>query len=253
MLELFVLAAGVLAGIASALFGIGGAVVAIPILYLLLHVPAQTAVGTAIVLVVLNSALGAYRYGRKGLVDRRFALLAGPAGIVFALSGAWLNEGASQAAVAYGVALVTILFAGLSFYGERFKRMKWAQAARLKRRYAVTLGAFVGLVNGFTGIGGGAALTSMLGSVFGKTQHEAVATSLATIFIFAVPGALAHLALGNTDAALLIPLLAGGLIGSQVGVSLGLKTGGARLRKATAFFFLLLGVWLALSQYLKAG
>ncbi|MBU1196948.1 sulfite exporter TauE/SafE family protein [Candidatus Micrarchaeota archaeon] len=251
MFEPFALFIGLLAGLTSALFGIGGAVIAIPLLYLGLGFTAQTAVGTAIFLVVLNSAIGAYKYNKRGLVNKKFALTAGVTGILFAIAGAWLTAGVKQSLVVYAVAFVTMAFAGLSFYGEQIKKMKWTNKVREKKRWASMLGAFVGLVNGFTGIGGGAALTSLLGSVFGLSVHAAVATSLATILFFSIPSALTHYSLGHTNVSVLLPLLVGAVIGSTIGVRVAMALKDNKLRAYTSIFFFLIGLWLAVSEYLK--
>ncbi|MFH1200323.1 MAG: sulfite exporter TauE/SafE family protein [Candidatus Micrarchaeota archaeon] len=253
MLEIPALFTGLLAGIASGLFGIGGAAIAIPLLHGIFNLSAKESVGTAIFLAALSAASGAFAFRGKKLVDKKFAASAGLAGIIFSVAGAWLTIKASDSAIAYAVAGIILFFALVTFFGGAIRQHHWSRKVREHRFAAAAAGAFVGAINGFTGLGGGVPLTALLGSVYGLSAHAAAATSLATILIFSLPGAVAHLALGNTNTAMLLPLLAGGVIGSQIGVRLGLKVEEKRLRAATASFFLLLGAWMALAELLKAG
>ena len=61
------LAIGVIAGILSGLFGIGGGIVIVPALLLITRMKPETAVGTSLGSLLLPvGALGAYRYYRDG-------------------------------------------------------------------------------------------------------------------------------------------------------------------------------------------
>ena len=78
---------GVIAGILSGFFGIGGGIVIVPAL-LFTRMKPETAIGTALASLLLPvGALGAYRYYRGGFLDIRVALLIA-AGLFL---GAWLG------------------------------------------------------------------------------------------------------------------------------------------------------------------
>lgn len=82
------LAIGLLAGLLSGLFGIGGGVVIVPALMLIAKMKPQTSVGTSLAALLLPvGALGAWHYYRNGFVSVRVALLIA-LGLVF---GAWLG------------------------------------------------------------------------------------------------------------------------------------------------------------------
>ena len=85
------LAVGFVAGMLSALLGIGGAVVTTPAVRVLGATPIE-AVGSTVPAILPGAISGAYRYARAGLVDWTLALSLGISGAVFALGGAWLSD-----------------------------------------------------------------------------------------------------------------------------------------------------------------
>jgi uncharacterized membrane protein YfcA len=68
------LAVGLLAGILSGFFGIGGGLVIVPALMMIWHMQPQAATGTSLGALLLPvGALGAWQYYRNGFVDVRAA------------------------------------------------------------------------------------------------------------------------------------------------------------------------------------
>jgi uncharacterized membrane protein YfcA len=88
MMWALVAAIGLVAGVVSGLFGVGGAVVIIPALVLLAQVPHHTASGTSLAALLLPVGfLGALEYYRRGQVNIPYALIIA-AGL---LLGAWVG------------------------------------------------------------------------------------------------------------------------------------------------------------------
>jgi len=83
------LAIGLVAGVLSGLFGIGGGVVIVPALVLLGGMKPETATGTSLAALLLPvGALGAWHYHQHGFVQIRVALW-----IALGLTlGAWLGS-----------------------------------------------------------------------------------------------------------------------------------------------------------------
>jgi uncharacterized protein len=239
---------GIAAGALSAMTGIGGAVIAIPLL-LAAGTGAHAAVGLAILMVVVAAANGAYSYSTRGLVDWHAAFQVGIPGMATAVIGAWVSARVPAPVLVYAVAGVVLFFGAFILLSKPVESEKKS----LRKSHAALLGAAVGFVSGLTGIGGGAILASSYAGLLGFAAHSAIATAHATMLLFALPGAAAHIALGSTDAAAAVPLLFGALAGSRLGVRMALRTDEARLRKGMAVLFVLIGLWLAISQYLKAG
>ncbi len=231
---------GFAAGVLSGMTGIGGAVVAIPLL-LALGVSPHAAVGSAILLVVVAAANGAYSYSKRGLVDWPAALHVGIPGALSSIAGAWVSNQTPAPVLVYGIALVVTFFGAILLFSRRHKEPAKKGVAK---RHAVALGLAVGFVSGLTGIGGGSILASSYATALGLAAHSAVATAHATILFFALPGAASHVVLGSADLIAALPLLAGGLLGSKVGVRLAVRAPEILLRKGMALLFILIGLWL---------
>lgn len=82
---------GLVAGVLSGLFGIGGGIVIVPALVFVAQMAQKTATGTSLAALLLPvGALGAYEYYKTGALEWRAALLIAPGLAVGALLGAKL-------------------------------------------------------------------------------------------------------------------------------------------------------------------
>src|SRR2546430_4253698 len=104
---------GLMAGVVSGLFGVGGAIVIIPGLVLVAKLPQHTANGTSLAALLLPvGLLGAWEYYRRGQVNVPYAAIIA-AGLFFgALLGAKLAGSLSDWAPRGGVGGGFFLFAG---------------------------------------------------------------------------------------------------------------------------------------------
>ena len=75
-------------GTLGGLFGIGGGLIAIPVLGVLFGLDQQLAQGTALVMVVPNVLLAIWRYHQRNRIDWRHAAALAGASFVFAIVGA---------------------------------------------------------------------------------------------------------------------------------------------------------------------
>jgi len=84
--DVLTLVLGVVTGVLSGAFGVGGAIISTPGVRLL-GASAFVAVGTTLPSIVPGAAVGAARYFREGLIDRRALTATAPAGILAAVVG----------------------------------------------------------------------------------------------------------------------------------------------------------------------
>jgi uncharacterized membrane protein YfcA len=85
---------GLLGGIASGLFGVGGGVVMVPAMVLLLSPPVRDikqAVGTSLLVIIPTALMGSYKHFTQGNVEWRTALALAPLAIAGSYLGAWLT------------------------------------------------------------------------------------------------------------------------------------------------------------------
>ena len=82
---------GILGGLVSGLFGVGGGIIFVPLLVLMRNFDSHLAIGTSLAVVVPTTAIGAWRNFKAGTIDwKTFGLI-----VVFAMIGAWVGSGIS--------------------------------------------------------------------------------------------------------------------------------------------------------------
>jgi uncharacterized membrane protein YfcA len=84
--------AGVIVGIFSAMFGVGGGLLMVPFIVLVLDESQHLAEGTSLLVIVPTALAGAYSHARRGFVSFRNALWLGVGGIGGVLVGAYLAQ-----------------------------------------------------------------------------------------------------------------------------------------------------------------
>ena len=82
---------GLVSGIASGLFGVGGGIVMVPAMMFFMNVPIKTAVGTSLAVIIPTALMGTYKHFLQGNVDFRIALSLAPMAILGGFGGAWLT------------------------------------------------------------------------------------------------------------------------------------------------------------------
>jgi uncharacterized membrane protein YfcA len=83
---------GLAAGFFSALFGVGGGVVIVPLLVLVAAYPPREATGTSLAAIGVIALVGAVAYGVRGEVDLAYAALIGLPAAAGAVAGAKLQQ-----------------------------------------------------------------------------------------------------------------------------------------------------------------
>lgn len=85
-------AIGLVAGIFSTLFGVGGGIIVVPLLAGLVAFPAHAAAATSLGAILVTAAAGVVLYAMRGEVEPWYAALVGLPAVVGALAGAHLQQ-----------------------------------------------------------------------------------------------------------------------------------------------------------------
>jgi uncharacterized membrane protein YfcA len=263
-------ALGLATGAMSGLFGVGGAVISTPGIRAL-GASAQTAIGTTLPCIIPGAASGTLRYAREGLVDRPAVVATTPVGIFAAVAGALLTA----VVPGHGHALMLVTAALLAVSGARMIRsptpdptalppdvLAAGMVARATNPAAKTeevpgdlvvgatdrphgrptvvrlaaVGTLAGLLSGLLGIGGGIVMVPGFTQVAGMPLKRAIATSLACVGIFAVPGTITHALLGNIDWRFALLLTVGMIPGARLGAALTIRAEDRRLQAVVGGF-----------------
>ena len=111
----------------------------------------------------------------------------------------------------------------------------------------VPIGLAAGFYSGFLGLGGGFVIVPLLTRWLGFPIKRAIATSLLTITILAVPGTITHALLGNIDWTIALWLAIGVVPGALLGSRITMGSADRTVRFAFAALLLIVGVWLGYS------
>jgi uncharacterized protein len=99
-------AIGLAAGTFSALFGVGGGLVAVPLLILLAGLPPRVATATSLGAIAITALAGVVIYGIRGDVNVGYAALVGIPAAFGALLGTFVQQRVTATSLTYGFALL---------------------------------------------------------------------------------------------------------------------------------------------------
>ncbi len=247
---------GLVAGVLSGAFGVGGAVISTPGVRLL-GASAFVAVGTTLPAIIPGAISGTIRYSRHRLVDWGVVAKAAPAGVVTAVVGSLLSH--AVPGDGHWLMVMTAVLIGLT--AVRTARMPdeaghaavgVSAVGRRPGLVVAAVGAAGGLLSGLLGLGGGLALIPGFNQVLAMPIKATVATSLACVGILAVPSTITHAFLGDIDWWLAVLLAIGVVPGARIGATLSVRASDRRLRLAVAGFLGLLSVVYGVSELVAA-
>ena len=99
-------AIGLAAGVFSALFGVGGGILAVPLLVLAVGLPQRVATATSLGAIGITATAGVVVYAFRGEVDVGYAALVGLPAAAGALIGTSLQQRITTSTLTYGFALL---------------------------------------------------------------------------------------------------------------------------------------------------
>jgi len=186
-------------GFSSGMFGIGGALIATPLLNLYAGLPQLLALGTPLPAAFPSSLSGSYIYHRHGLINYRIIapvlLGAVPANIVGTLLTQFVSGNAIMVLTG-----IFMLLVGTTFFirGWMLAEQKDKQL-RTNIVWGILTGVGAGFMSGFLAIGGGIVLVPAFVKINRLPLKSALATSLLCVCALTIPGTIMHYRLGHID------------------------------------------------------
>ncbi|MEQ8936392.1 MAG: sulfite exporter TauE/SafE family protein [Amphiplicatus sp.] len=194
------LAAGLFAGFAAGVFGIGGGFVVVPALYAIFtllggdpEVTTHVAIGTSLSTIIVTSIRSVQAHAKRGAVDFDVLRTWAPFIVAGVLVGLLLAKSVD------GETLTIIFSVGVFIMGLY---MMFGRAGALKISDTMPTGwlraalaTFVGSFASLMGIGGGT-FAILVMTLFGKSIHQAIATAAGFGLIIAIPGAIGFAIIG---------------------------------------------------------
>ncbi|HLF68652.1 MAG TPA: sulfite exporter TauE/SafE family protein [Gaiellaceae bacterium] len=99
-------AIGLAAGVFSAIFGVGGGIIAVPLLVLLAHLPERVATATSLGAIGITALAGVVVFSLRGEVEPGYAALVGLPAAAGALLGTSIQQRVTTTTLTYGFAVL---------------------------------------------------------------------------------------------------------------------------------------------------
>jgi uncharacterized membrane protein YfcA len=283
--ELFILIVvfGVLVGILSGMFGIGGGTMMIPLLNLVFRLPILASTATSLFVIAPTSLSGSWRHIRQGTVDVRASVAIGLSGAVASMFSAYLS-GSLPDIVILVAAVCVILYSASSVIRSALKGMpakedRTSEAVVSESRVPaavasedrasegpvpssishgrmpvfICLGLFAGLIAGVVGVGGGFIIVPVGIAYFGYSFKKASGTSLLAIALIAIPGIITHALLGHIWYLNGVALMLGSIPGANLGARIITRFPERAARFAYGGLLIVSGALLVINRVLSGG
>jgi uncharacterized membrane protein YfcA len=212
LLAAAVVVAGVATGILAGLFGIGGGAIIVPVLYevfRVLGVPdevrMQLCVGTSMAIIIPTTIRSYLTHRAKGAVLHEVVRAWALPAVVGVAVGAVIAYFAPSSVFKL-VFMITVTIIAIKLL---FGRDSWQIADEFPGRAAMSAYGFViGIVSSLMGVSGGS-VSNMIQTLYGKSMHNAVATSSGLGVPITIAGTIGLMIAGWPKMALLPPLSIG--------------------------------------------
>ena len=232
--------------IAISLTGVGAGVITAPVLILFFHVPPAQAVGTALAYSVAVKFLVVPTQLFRRQVNFRvlgYMLAGGLPGVAIGSGLLSLLNRQGRQGLLYAVLGSTILImASLNLYKLAVKRSP--EAVKDRARWLPALMLPVGAEVGFSSAGAGALGSLALLSMTPLSATEVVGTDLFFGLAVSLVGGGFQITAGNYEPAILVKLIAGGIVGALIGTSLAAAAPQRTLRAVLSLWLVTLGIQL---------
>lgn len=235
---------GLVVGLLSGLFGIGGGALAVPGL-MWLGLAQHAAHATSLAAIVLTAAAAVVPFAVEGAVDPLAALFLLAGSLAGVSLGAGLmhkipERGLRIAFVAFLLVVAARMLVGI----EAGQDEHVPDLGALHYLGMVVVGLATGALSAVLGVGGGIILVPALVLGFAFSQHAAEGTSLAVIVPTALLGAARHTRRGFTRWRTGLTIGAAGTVGGLVGGVAAFALDGLLLQRLFAVFLVVMGLHL---------
>ncbi|HEU0230489.1 MAG TPA: sulfite exporter TauE/SafE family protein [Burkholderiaceae bacterium] len=211
------LAAGAAIGFVGGVLGIGGGLIAIPMLGIILNMTQQQAQGTALIMVLPAVLMAVRKYNQRARIDLRAAAAGAAASIVFTWVGAKIALGVDPILLRRVYAAFVLCIAIFYFYKGMGRHAKASQpssvrsASEFHKGWFALVGVLAGLIGGVFGVGGSVMAVPILTTIFRLPQTGAQALALTMIIPGSTVALITYATHGQSDWLVGLPLALGSI------------------------------------------
>lgn len=228
-------------GYLSGLLGIGGGLLAVPLLALGYGMEQQIAQGTALVLMAPNMVIGFLRYRQRNPITFRMAALIGSGAIIVSYMGSLAAARVSSGTLRTFVAVFMICLAANMVWRSVYHGHFRSTRKPAPHSMLPLAGCVGGFCSGFFSIGGGVVVIPILTAFFAMTQTAAQGLVLAMMAPATVVALGTYGHFGLVDWLTAIPMAVGSILTISHGVDLAHRLPEKHLHLAFALLLLISG------------
>jgi len=237
MIELSLL--GLIVGLLSGFFGIGGGTILIPIL-LALGYETKVAIGISVVQMVFSSVYGSYLNNKKGTLDVAMVLFIGVGGFVGALLSGLITSSISDE----NLELIFLAFATFALLRLFFKTHEHREQKEVSRVILLLIGLILGALSMTIGVGGSIILVPILVGFLHVPLKKAISAGLFFVVFSSVSGLISHSLEEHMDYESGIVIGLASLVGVYVGIHLKDRVSSTLQKSLLVSFYLLIVLYL---------
>jgi len=212
---------GVISGIASGLFGIGGGMIIVPSMFMF-GVSAHEAIGISVLQMIFAAVFGSYINYKKKNLNLKDGIMIGLGGLLGASFSGMLLRALSDVALTSIFLAVSCVFFLKYAFNLKESITKNQRNIWIKNIILFIAGAFTGIFAISLGIGGGLLIAPILAYFLGYDSKKVVSLSLFFVIFASVSGIISFANSGVIDSQIIHKGILVG-VASMVGVFIGIK------------------------------
>lgn len=238
MFELALL--GLIVGILSGFFGIGGGTILVPLL-LLVGFETKVAIGISVIQMVFSSIFGSYLNNKKGTLDIPMVATIGVGGFFGALLSGSITSSFSDETLE----IIFFSFALFALIRLFITPKEHHDTRNVNRAILFFIGFLIGMISMTIGVGGSLILVPVLVGFLHVPLRNATSAGLFFVVFSSLSGFISHAIAGHLDYHSGIIIGLASLVGVYVGIHLKHKVDAVFQKRLIVLFYTLVVTYLA--------
>jgi len=237
MIELLIL--GVIVGLLSGFFGIGGGTILVPLLLFFAY-ETKVAIGISVLQMVFSSVYGSYLNNKKGSLDVAMVLQIGIGGFFGALLSGFISSSFDDLTLE----LIFLSFTMFALLRMFFKTKEHTEQREVNRWILLLIGVLLGAISMTIGVGGSIILVPILVGFFYVPLKKAISAGLFFVIFSSIAGLISHAMIGNIDYKSGIIIGFASLVGVYIGIHLKERVDTVLQKRLLVSFYMLVVLYL---------
>ena len=213
MLELILL--GLIVGLLSGFFGIGGGTILVPLL-LLLGYDTKVAIGISVIQMVFSSVYGSYLNNKKGTLDVPMIVVIGLGGFFGALLSGFITSSLDNKSLE----MIFLSFATFALVRLFMKTKEHKDQKEVSKLVLLLIGVPLGAISMTIGVGGSILLVPILVGFLHVPLKNAISAGLFFVVFSSIAGFISHANSEHLDYESGLTIGLASLVGVYIGIML---------------------------------